>query len=277
MTLTETGDSTGKFIGTIVVSTTDVAGVLLIAEGDTVTVAYDDASCEGIPQQKIDFAGVDCSAPIISLVDITDIDDDDVDIYFATDEMGTTIVEYGETESLGMVYEDTDLTQHHNIHIRDLEKKTDYYFRVRSTDKWGNEAMDDNGGELYHFETESGFCFFKAMAARDGRIEEMLPAIRSFRDDVLTGSPVGRLLTNAYYRYSREAVEILDENPQLRAEVREALLVLSRYNARLGGDRFGEAVKAMLVHEGERVRALTAGIQEEASPELKVLLRPLAE
>ncbi len=162
--LVETGLDTGKFRGTVDLSTAGPGeGILHVSHGDSILANYPDASCEGVPQVRSDFAGVDALGPVISGVHESDIDYDDVTIDFDTDEQGTTVIEYGETPSLGSVAEDSALSTSHSLRITSLEELTLYYYLVRSADAFGNETVDDNGGQLYSFETEKDtFCFIGA-------------------------------------------------------------------------------------------------------------------
>jgi len=163
--LIETGLDTGEFRGTIDLSTAGPGqGLLHVSHGDSILATYSDASCEGVPQVRNDFAGVDAIGPVISDVHESDIDYDDATIAFATDEPSTTVIEYGETPSLGSVAEDSELTTRHSLRITSLAEETLYYYLVRSTDQFGNETIDDNGGMLYSFETEKDtFCFIGAV------------------------------------------------------------------------------------------------------------------
>ncbi len=78
--LTETAAATADFRGSIALSTTNSAGVLWVANGNTVTATYIDAD-DGQGHQNVtvtDTAAVDCVAPVISTVTTTDIGRDSV-------------------------------------------------------------------------------------------------------------------------------------------------------------------------------------------------------
>ena len=162
--LVETGQDTGKFVGAVDLSTAGPGeGILHVSHGDSILASYPDASCEGVPQVKTDFAGVDAIGPVISGVEVSDVDYNDATIDFDTDEPGTTVVEYGETSALGIVVEDSALSTSHSSRLSPLDELTLYYYLVRSVDEFGNETVDDNGGQLYSFETEKDtFCFIGA-------------------------------------------------------------------------------------------------------------------
>jgi len=95
--LTETAPASAKFQGTILLSATDADGVLLVAEGDTVTTTYLDADdgAGGTNVTKTDQAIVDCTAPVISNVQTTDIDARNATVTFDTDEATRGTVRYG--------------------------------------------------------------------------------------------------------------------------------------------------------------------------------------
>ncbi len=73
--LTEVSADSDTFGGTILVSETDSGpGYILVDRGDTVTVTYEDADCEGSPRTVYDTALANCVDPILSFDALT-IDD----------------------------------------------------------------------------------------------------------------------------------------------------------------------------------------------------------
>ncbi len=56
-----------------------------------------------------------------------------------------------------------------------------------------------------------------------GETDEDLETLRQFRDEVLSGTKSGRDFIAAYYKYSPAAVEIINNNPALRASLRKLI------------------------------------------------------
>ena len=65
VTVTEISVDSDTFVGTIVISEINSAGVLLVDRGDTITVTYDDADCEGSPRTVTDTANAICVDPVL--------------------------------------------------------------------------------------------------------------------------------------------------------------------------------------------------------------------
>ena len=61
-------------------------------------------------------------------------------ITWATNEPGTSQVEYGKTTGYGLAATSDELTTTHSITLTGLEPDTTYHYRVKSQDKAGNEA-----------------------------------------------------------------------------------------------------------------------------------------
>lgn len=83
---------------------------------------------------------------------------------------------------------------------------------VPSTDFW--EAYQQSGGT-----DTGGFCFI-ATAAYGTEMAEDLGALRSFRDNVLMKTELGRQFVDSYYRWGAFAAAWLADKPALRAVVR---------------------------------------------------------
>lgn len=264
LVLTETDLNTGAFVGSIIFSDTESGpGYLLIVGADTVVATYDDADCEGAPQTSSDYGSVDAHAPVISGVEVTDYDDNDFTVEFMTDEPATTVIEYGETPALGEVKSDAALTTGHDITVTGLDEQTLYYFLVRSEDMYGNESVDDNGGDLYTIETEKDyFCRIQALAADDGRIAEIIPEMRSFRDNILGSTPAGRQITDDYYRFGREVGDLFEAHPELRTEALRFALILVRTRQLNLDDSFSAVLDRMLSEHNEEIRVFLDRISE---------------
>jgi len=156
VTLVETLPSSAKFEGAIVISTTDAVGVLLVAEGDTVTVTYVDADDghggSGIPVTAT--AVVDCTPPVISAVAAQVIDGRNATIAFAADEPARGTVHFGfSCGSLTETVTGSGYSTAPTVHLTGLDDNATYFYTVTTDDEAGNAATDDNGGACYAFVT----------------------------------------------------------------------------------------------------------------------------
>jgi hypothetical protein len=88
-------------------------------------------------------AAPDLTPPIISDTEITSITDKLATIEFNTDELGDTFIDYGLTENLGLSAGSSQDVYEHTITVTNLQPNTQYYFKVGSIDKSGNEKVSD--------------------------------------------------------------------------------------------------------------------------------------
>ncbi|MBU0617537.1 MAG: hypothetical protein KKI02_07455, partial [Planctomycetes bacterium] len=201
VTLTETDIDTGLFEGSIPLSETDDPGVLLIAETDTVTATYIDGD-DGEGGTNIVVTGtalVDCTAPIISNVQVTDVGPRDAYVTFETDEPTLGAVRYGTscdalTESASQGGYDTL----HSVHLTGLSDNATYFFAVDAEDEAGNPASDDNGGACYVFATPDIPDFYTESFESGGNDVDNLSLI---------------FTPNAGYDFYNGCVEEIDELP----------------------------------------------------------------
>ena len=88
---------------------------------------------------------VDTTPPVISNVSAAEITRHEATISWNTDEVATSLVEYGLTPSYGSTTNlDTNLVANHSQRLTGLYLDTLYHFRVRSRDVAGNEAMSQD-------------------------------------------------------------------------------------------------------------------------------------
>jgi hypothetical protein len=154
--LTETGAETADFRRSIALDTVDGAGVLLVAEGDTVTATYIDADDGqgGINVPVTLTATVDCTPPVISNVQTIDIGPFGATVTFNTNEPTDGTVRYGSAcgawidTAAGGGYETL-----HSIKLTGLTEDTKYSYVVDSGDEAGNTSTDDKDGDCYTFTT----------------------------------------------------------------------------------------------------------------------------
>ncbi len=134
-------------------------GLLSVTPGDAVTGRYVDAlDCDGLP--NVTYAAsvsTDCTAPVISGVGETGVDDTQATITWTTDEPSDSTVVWGETVPPTQTATGNTEATSHQVGLTGLQSCTIHYYEVRSMDAAGNVAGDDNGGQFHHFETLGDF------------------------------------------------------------------------------------------------------------------------
>ena len=98
----------------------------------------------------IEIVTIDESPPNITEVVETGISQNSTYIMWTTDELSTSQIEYGITDSYGNTTEkDSNPVTSHNISITNLKPNTTYHYRVISIDEFGNENISED----YNFKT----------------------------------------------------------------------------------------------------------------------------
>ncbi|MEW5807435.1 MAG: hypothetical protein AB1756_08840, partial [Acidobacteriota bacterium] len=134
-------------------------GALSVSPGDAVTARYIDAlDCDGSTNVTYtDTAHIDCTMPLISNVGEKNITDTSAVIYWTTDEESTSVVHWGDVKPPSNTASKSGMTTNHEVTLSGLQQCTIYYYSVESEDIAGNIAIDDSGGQYYHFETYGDF------------------------------------------------------------------------------------------------------------------------
>ncbi len=83
----------------------------------------------------------DIVAPVISNLKVPYVTGSTAVIQWETNEEASSVVEYGKTASYGKSKTGTDKTKNHEVILTGLAKSTTYYFKLKSADKKGNEAI----------------------------------------------------------------------------------------------------------------------------------------
>jgi parallel beta-helix repeat protein len=159
----ETFSNSGVFVAELPLSTGAPLfdGVLQVADGDTITAAYEDANDgSGSARTVTTAATMDDSPPTISNVKVVDVRDTWAVVEWETNELATARVDYGVSPLFASSAFGDLVTNRHRVVVNQLEKETLYRFRVAATDLVGNEAADDNGGEYYSFTTKHQIILF---------------------------------------------------------------------------------------------------------------------
>lgn len=163
LTLTESGPETALFVGSIATSGVDAPGVLLAGDGDTISVVYIDADdgMGGMSVAQMATAVIDCTGPVITNVQVLELNPRDALIGFETDESAAGEVFWGsDCVSATNVESGLGLRTMHEIRVTGLQDDTTYSFAVGATDAAGNMSFADNGGACFGFTTPEVPDFF---------------------------------------------------------------------------------------------------------------------
>lgn len=154
LTLSDVGSS--NYSGTIhTVAGPSQADEIQVSNGDNVYFKYTDPDYCGTPNYEVTgTVPVDCMAPAISNVAITNITGNSATITFETNEPATSSIIY-DINTPPVLFTENSLTLNtsHSIVLTNLTECTRYYFFVRAMDPAGNIANEDNGGVYFNFKT----------------------------------------------------------------------------------------------------------------------------
>lgn len=152
--LTETGPDTSLFAGTILASplSPGADGMIQVKNGDTLTATYRDMN-DGTGEYSLSFdtATIDCQGPAITDLRLETITDQRATFKFTTGEAGDTVLEWGATPALGKTLSNAALTTAHEMIVNQFDTCQTFYFRVQSTDSFGNQAVADDHGQPFRF------------------------------------------------------------------------------------------------------------------------------
>jgi hypothetical protein len=156
--LTETGEATSAFVGSIVIGTD-----ILADEGDTLTVTYIDAD-DGQGGSNVvvtDTAGVDCTTPTIGNITVSEVLTHEATVSITTNEDTTVSVYFGEScTNLDDLASSNQMGTSHEVQLTGLNDNTAYRFEVHASDGAGNTVVDDNNGICYTFVTADVPSYF---------------------------------------------------------------------------------------------------------------------
>ncbi|MBK9313236.1 MAG: hypothetical protein IPM55_03140 [Acidobacteria bacterium] len=83
----------------------------------------------------------DSTPPVITGIGASGITSYGATITWSTDELSTSVVEYGTTSAFGTIISDSSLVTGHSLNLTGLPADTVIFFRVKSTDGSGNTAI----------------------------------------------------------------------------------------------------------------------------------------
>ena len=157
VTLTESPVGSGHL--SAILPTTSAAavqgdGLLSVANGDTITAHYTDASACGAPNVGVDkTAAVDCAYPVLSGIQATGLTSSGATITWLTNESASGTVHYGTAPPGSLSATSAATGTSHSQGLGGLTPCTTYYFWVDSTDGAGNVSASNSGGGYYSFTT----------------------------------------------------------------------------------------------------------------------------
>jgi hypothetical protein len=156
--LTATAPGSGRYLGTIPADAgppTSGNGRLSIANGDVITATYvdadDGAGGHNVTRQAT--ATADCIAPAIGSVSATGIDDTHATISWTTSEATNAAVHYDTVRPPAQTATQPALSTSHAVGLSGLHACTTYWYSAESQDPAGNDVVDANAGQYFHFET----------------------------------------------------------------------------------------------------------------------------
>jgi subtilisin family serine protease len=151
VTLLETGPDSGVFQAAVAVDTAGGPGVLDVVEGDTIDARYVDAD-DGHGGSNIVLeasAGVDCTAPVLALLRIVDVNPPTAIVELSSDEPTRAAIHFGlSCGQLNRTAEDNVLRLDHTLTLSGIEPQTQY-FVVQLDDAAGNSMVGDGGGACH--------------------------------------------------------------------------------------------------------------------------------
>lgn len=153
--VTEDGQDSFRFVGSVQLDESQSGGGWLkVAHEETIEVRYEDADCDGAPQEVVATAQTDCAGPAFAERLQFGLSDSEISIYWTSDEPATTKLFYGEQVPPTQIYEDSVLSQQHTVTLDGLEGCHGYFYALAGADACGNEGLDDNEGYYYGFVTK---------------------------------------------------------------------------------------------------------------------------
>ena len=149
ITLTEITANSGTFQGSFV-----IGSALAVAEGDTITATYTDASGDVGSNTVSATAVIDSSPPIISAVSITDVGAKSATISWLTNEPSAGVLSYKTAAATPWTEVSSSVQTTHSVQLSGLNHSTLYQVKISAADVAGNNSLDDNTGDYYTFFTD---------------------------------------------------------------------------------------------------------------------------
>ena len=173
--LVETGNSTGRFTGTVYLKQGPPAvgdEYLHVRLNDSITAKYEDED-DGAGQPALVVASVplDTAVPLISGVAMSEVTDTSALVQWTTDVPAVGSVSVAESPSgpFDRSQTETSYSQQHAIRIAELSENVSYYVKITATDEAENTATDDNHGSYYLVRTMVRSEYFRDNFDRESK------------------------------------------------------------------------------------------------------------
>jgi formylglycine-generating enzyme required for sulfatase activity len=238
--LTETDANSAKFFGTVELSETNAPDILEVSHGDTITAFYNDAN-DGTGGAKVvqDNAAVDCVAPVISNIQMSNIMGQSATVSFDTNEPAYGTVRYGLScgsltdTAAGEGCSQNCVHTSHSVTLSGLVPNTTYFYVVDAEDSTGNLSTDSNDGNCHAFTThEMADNFTELFEAGDNDLDNL----------TMTFIPDGSI---SFYRACTEEAIAFPTDPSGGTSLplgddSSALVPLSAMTVLLYGESYGD-------------------------------------
>ena len=142
--LTETSPMSARFAGVVQLSPDFDPNSLRVAEADTLTAHYLDATAGGglTDVERLASASFDCTPPTFQLVDVTDVDVQSAVIHVAADEPVQVMIDYGAAcDVLAEQATSAEFDLAADIALAPLVDDTFYHYVVSAVDEVGNRTV----------------------------------------------------------------------------------------------------------------------------------------
>lgn len=119
---------------------------------------------------------LDTTAPVITSVDVGNVGAFSTEVKVVTNEEVRVFIDYGETKEYGDTVASSDWNTSKIIKLKRLKTGTDYYYRVKVSDKFGNDTIypDSTFKTLFISEMLADSTFLDKATDIQGKIEELI-------------------------------------------------------------------------------------------------------
>lgn len=173
--LIETGNSTGRFAGTVSLREGPPAVSdehLQVTLNDSVTAEYhDEDNGSGQAALATASAPLDTTPPFISGVTMSEVTDTSALVQWTTDVPAVGCVSVAESPEgfFHRTFCESSYSRQHAVRVTGLSENVAYYLKVVATDQAENIATDDNHGGCYELRTMVRWEFFRDNFDREGK------------------------------------------------------------------------------------------------------------
>jgi len=139
------GNSTKDFTLSVTTGSSAVASAAWTVQVSDSANGSNPTSCTGSFSVAISSTPADVNPPTISNLSVSDVSQTSVKVTWTTDELSTSVVNYGTTTSYGSTASSSSLVTSHNVELTGLSANTTYHYSVQSADADGNTTeTNDN-------------------------------------------------------------------------------------------------------------------------------------